>query len=184
MVGFSLGSAVALIGVAHWAAACVAKGWTVQQIVGTLPRVILVAPALRPPRRLWRDYLGKFPDADASENPPISAIFPTCLFELCAFPWPESRALRTDIVEAFSVLQRLGIGVYVALWAHDRLCPPRWPVEIMAVARSGSVRRRLRPLGLRLPVDDRLLVLEHIKFLSRDETVFAVDTWVREPFQA
>lgn len=154
---FSLGAAVAILGLINWRESTSISG----AVPNKVPAVILIAPALTPSPALLRGYEQKVSAGELQE-------IPWPVLQLC----PPGSPDRKKLLEAFRTLPSLGTQLHVIFWEQDRITPYRpgdWPQVRAYPILSG------KPLGnLESAVD------EHVAIKGYSETETALMSVIRK----
>jgi hypothetical protein len=166
-VGISAGAVIAILGVGSWLA--LVEGVTPRD---TVPRIILVAPAISPNP----DLLDEF----ESEGTGAGDSAPVVISQLCGRDDPEWLFLQRALEKAFRRIGQAGIPIHVIHWPFDILTPYPWDG-------SPNVRDVADPLLNEIPTypsdmpsvrstSKRLGARQHLRFCAHDETINQVRT--------
>lgn len=172
-VGISGGGVVTIMGVAR---SISDSGLAASELKTLIPRIILVAPAINPPPRLFTQFLNKLRSVPESVPPSVVQLCNTR-----STLWLETQYAMAD---ALTLIHKTGIPIYVVYWPFDLLTPYPWHGDLLpdAALVVGERAVQVTPPNLELPSPDSVSAHEydkavasaHTSFCTHDATIAAV----------
>ncbi len=171
-IGCSLGGVVTLLGCAIWIRECRNLGVSRSVIRNSIPKLVMVAPALCPPERLLAQYQELMDSGRVAE-------VPTVILQLARSGHELGLQMEEELISALELLHAAGIEMHEIVCPDDAVCPKICTPRLQAVRERTVIQHDLLCDG-DSPVerDERRMVMRHLRFLGRADVAKLAESLV------